>query len=119
MRAAAAAVPLFGSLATTSLAGVPLEQLTAHYRMMLLYLLDGAFLPVNMSPFADRASAVEPLQKVLVLDDALLGSLNLLADFTLLKEHRVDRLFNLKKGRVPMGVSTVLTFLVKPTLSVV
>lgn len=58
-----------------------------------------------------------PGQKVLVWDDTLTGVVGYVAEYSLLKEHGVEKMYNLKKGRVPLGNAEVLLFIVRPRCS--
>ncbi|XP_064620960.1 vacuolar protein sorting-associated protein 33A-like [Lineus longissimus] len=54
--------------------------------------------------------------KALVWDDALTGPFGLIAEYSLLKEHEVDKMYPLRAGQLPQNSVQNIIFIVRPKL---
>ncbi|XP_041058691.1 vacuolar protein sorting-associated protein 33A isoform X1 [Carcharodon carcharias] len=56
--------------------------------------------------------------KAIVWDERLTGPFGLIAQYSLLKEHEVDKMFTLKEGRLPVADVKNIIFFVRPRLEI-
>lgn len=89
-----------------------LDQLKQSYCNLLLEKLDNC---AGDGPTNARVSS--PIPRVLVWDDALIGPINYLTDLNKLREHGVEKMYNLRPGLIPLGSCNLLTFLLRPVYS--
>ncbi|KJE88792.1 vacuolar protein sorting-associated protein 33A [Capsaspora owczarzaki ATCC 30864] len=61
----------------------------------------------------DCIDSTPPGKKVLIMDEQLVGPLGLIAEYSLLKEHGVEKLFLLTSGRIDTEISNVI-FITRP-----
>lgn len=86
--------------------------------MSVSYLSNGALNLNVLRDFCRRdlldcIDSTSPGKKILIMDEALVGPLGLIAEYSLLKEHGVEKLLLLVSNRVDTDINTVI-FLTRP-----
>ncbi|KTG43880.1 hypothetical protein cypCar_00012195 [Cyprinus carpio] len=66
----------------------------------------------DLREFLDKCSG----SKAIVWDEYLTGPFGLIAQYSLLKEHEVEKMFTLKGGRIPSAAVKNIVFFVRPRL---
>uniref|UniRef100_A0A671L3A7 Vacuolar protein sorting-associated protein 33A-like n=1 Tax=Sinocyclocheilus anshuiensis TaxID=1608454 RepID=A0A671L3A7_9TELE len=66
----------------------------------------------DLREFLDKCSG----SKAIVWDEYLTGPFGLIAQYSLLKEHEVEKMFTLKAGRIPSAAVKNIVFFVRPRL---
>ncbi|TRY66271.1 hypothetical protein DNTS_026228 [Danionella cerebrum] len=66
----------------------------------------------DLREFLDKCSG----SKAIVWDEYLTGPFGLIAQYSLLKEHEVEKMFTLKGGRIPTAAVKNIVFFVRPRL---